>query len=179
MKNAKAEVKEEVIDHGLPFKIGDTVKNLYLSDLMEEVDKNLLEREEEILSIEADGDSNFLIKTNFTKSEEERINEENKEKGEEDAKINLGWYIDKYYNKIQVIKKIKAKDLSKIGAVIEDDALVFDHVELPLALFTSLIEFISVVETKEIRDKVDVENEVVLTISGIEFTAAMLKYLLA
>jgi len=168
--------KEE--EQQLHFKVGDPVTGLYLSDLKEDINHKLLNRKEKVLDIKSDGNGYFFITTDFTKEKEEEIKEKNKEKKDEDNKINLAWYINAKNNEVNIIKKIKSVDLSTIDATMEGDDIVFDNIDIPLKLFKSLNGFITLLETKGMSDIIDIEKEVTITISGREFTPSIIKNIL-
>jgi hypothetical protein len=162
----------------LNFKKGDTVQGLLLSDIKEDLGQEVFERKEKIEKIEDDGDGYFYIHTDFTKKQQKEIDEKNAKLGEDDDKTNTAWYINSEFNSIKVLKTLKKKNLTKIGGTITKDFVMFDHIEIPIKMFEALRPFVEYLEDRDVSEFLDVEEEVLLTISGMEFTPSMLKTIL-
>ena len=168
---------EEKVDltKNLPFKVGDKVKGLLLSDLIEDEGKEILDRQETIIEITSDGDEYFFIKTDYTETLREELEKKNAELGEDDNKLNLDWLINSKENMITVVNEITPENITKIGATIQGDFICFDTFEIPYDLLASLKPFVDKLEDKHLLEVLDVENEVQVVISGMEFTVGMLK----
>lgn len=160
----------------LPFKVGDTVQGLFIADMQEHIGDDKLNREEVITKIEDDGHGYYKVETDFTKSLHAKIKAKNKDITDKEAQQNsLDWYIDASRAQITVKNYIKAENLEKVGGAIEGRYVAFDHVQIPVELFVTLSKFVDYLEDKELLEIIDVEKEIVLSISGVEFTTGMLK----
>lgn len=174
-KKAPVKKVKPLVPNTLGFNIGDEVQGLILSDMREDVGIDIVDRLEVVEKIIDDGDGFYYVETNFTKTLKRKINADNKKLKEDEDKMNVAWYVNSKANFVKVLNDIKESDLKKIGATIEGEHVVFEHTEIPKSAFLALKPFVEVMEDKEILETIDVEEEVLVVISGIEFTIADLK----
>jgi len=163
----------------LPFKVGDTVKGLFVADMQEHIGIDKLGREEVVTKIEEDGNGYFKVETDYTKSLHAKINAENEAITDENAqKKSTDWYIDARTANVLVKHDISVENLEKVGGTVEGRYVSFKHVQIPTELFSTLSKFVEYLEDKELLEIIDVDKEIVVAISGVEFTPGMLKSIL-
>lgn len=161
----------------LPFKVGDKTTGLKISDFKEDQDPQSLDKVETITNIEHDGGTYFYVTTNYTEQQAVEINKQNEGKPEEEQ-METRWYINTENADIRVVNEVKTVvDLSSIGGKVEGDYIVFDHAEIPLKLVKSLIPFVREMQNKDIEEIIAVEEEIAVSISGVEFTPSILNSL--
>lgn len=163
----------------LPFKIGDKVTGLKISDFLEDQEPNSLERVETIRNIESDGGDYYYITTDFTEKVAKEIEKENKNIEDEENQTETKWYINASNAQVRIVNEIeKTIDLSEIGGKVDGDYISFDHVEIPMTVLKSLTPFIREIQNKDVEEVIDIEDEISIIISGVEFKPSILKTIL-